>query len=122
MEPGRFEAQGIAGFTEAFSKCSQRVGLFAKQRDAEKSNHRHRLLLRARSDRPCGRNSNCLDEIAPSHLPAQGLELAHDGDGLITSVFYGWRNGFQGSVCMAAILSRACPLWVKSRHRTRFTR
>src|SRR5262249_51641319 len=25
--------------------------------------------------------------------------------------------GVQGSVCMAAILSRSCPLWVKSRHR-----
>src|SRR5262249_9076875 len=27
------------------------------------------------------------------------------------------RNGIQGSVCTAAILSRSCPLWVKSRHR-----
>jgi hypothetical protein len=26
------------------------------------------------------------------------------------------RNGIQGSVCASAILSRSCPLWVKSRH------
>ena len=26
------------------------------------------------------------------------------------------RNGVRGLVCTAAILSRSCPLWVKSRH------
>jgi hypothetical protein len=27
-----------------------------------------------------------------------------------------WPNGVQGSVCMTALPSRPCPLWVKSRH------
>src|SRR6516162_5261873 len=35
---------------------------------------------------------------------------------VITAGIYDWRNGLQGSVCTAAIPSRRCPLWVKSRH------
>src|SRR5215471_15415215 len=42
------------GFTEASPKCGQPVCLFASERDAEKSNHRHRRLLRARHERPRG--------------------------------------------------------------------
>src|SRR5262245_23267423 len=44
----------IAGFIEAFSKCAQPMGLCASRRAAEKSNHRHCWLLRARSERPRG--------------------------------------------------------------------
>jgi len=35
----------------------------------------------------------------------------------ITARICARRNGVQGSSCRAAILSRSCPLWVKSRHR-----
>ena len=38
-------------------------------------------------------------------------------DDKITAGFGYWRNGAQGSSFTAAILSRECPLWVKSRHR-----
>jgi hypothetical protein len=31
---------------------------------------------------------------------------------VITAGFGDQRNGVQGSVCTAAILSRSCPLWV----------
>src|SRR5262249_21687343 len=34
----------------------------------------------------------------------------------ITAGICGRRNGVSGSFCAAAILSRSCPLWVKSRH------
>src|SRR6516225_6547585 len=47
-------------------------------------------LLRACRKRPCGGNSNCLDEIAPSHLPAPRLRT---DDNLITSAFCDRRNG-----------------------------
>jgi hypothetical protein len=38
---------------------------------------------------------------------------------LITAGICDWRNGFQGSVCTAAILNRRCPLWVMSGHSTK---
>jgi len=40
----------------------------------------------------------------------------HADNWLITAGIYVRRNGVQGSVCTAAIRSRSCPPWVKSRH------
>src|SRR6516164_5631819 len=45
---------------------------------------------------------------------AQDCAACNNG---ITAGICGWRNGIPASVCTAAILSRPCPLWVKSRHR-----
>jgi len=44
-------------------RCA-RVG----QAAAEEADHRHRLLLRARHERPRCSNSDQLDELAPSHV------------------------------------------------------
>ena len=60
------------------------------------------------------RTTNSLDEIAASHRLSQGLGLR------LIAIAAGncdRRNGVSGSVCTAAMLSRPCPLWVKSRHR-----
>ena len=55
------------GLTEAPPKCGQPVCLFASERDAEKSNHRHWRLLRARRDRPRRRSAaEHRDELASS--------------------------------------------------------
>jgi hypothetical protein len=51
-------------------------------------------LLRARRKRPCDRDTNSLDKIAPPHRLPRGLGLRPDG--LITSAFYDQRNGVQG--------------------------
>src|SRR6516165_6821608 len=50
--------------------------------------------------------------FSPEFLPRG----ANNNDA-ITAGICGRRNGVQGSSCTAAILSRPCPLWVKSRHR-----
>src|SRR5262249_37096155 len=56
------------GFTEAPPKRGQPVGLFASERDAEKSDHRHRRLLRACRQRPrCCRAADKRNELAPLH-------------------------------------------------------
>src|SRR6516165_4798673 len=45
-----------------------------------------------------------------------------DFQSAITAGICDRRNGVQGSVCTVAILSRGCPLWVKSGHSLRFAR
>src|SRR6516225_2207886 len=45
------------------------------------------------------------------------MNMAEMGLEPVTTGICNWRNRVQGSVCTAAIPSRSCPLWVKSRHR-----
>ena len=83
----------------------------------DQRDHRHIRRLRARYERPCGRNSYAFNEIASSHCLPQGRD--YDEWDAITAGICERRNGVRGSVCAAAILSRSCPLWVKSGHRGR---
>ena len=53
---------------------------------------------------------------APSHRTSQALGLRQFQSG-ITAGICDRRNGVPGSACTTAILSRSCPLWVKSGHR-----
>src|SRR5262249_44866301 len=46
-------ALDVAGFTEALAECGQKAGI-SRPRAVEESYHRHRRLLRARRERPCG--------------------------------------------------------------------
>src|ERR1700730_2682105 len=59
----------IAGFIQSLAERGQ-IGHVALGRpDAEIPDHRHRLLLRARNERPrCRRAANKCDELTPSHV------------------------------------------------------
>src|SRR5262249_53026461 len=60
-------ASAVAGFVETFTKRGRipRVGLGRPVSD--KPTHRHRLLLRARRERPRRRTADQSDELAPLH-------------------------------------------------------
>src|SRR5262249_50544449 len=57
-------ALDVAGFAEALAECRQIASTIDRRRAAEKSDHRHRRLLRARRERPCGRAAEKRDELA----------------------------------------------------------
>jgi hypothetical protein len=51
------------------AECSQTIGKHLRRTSAKKSNHRHRGLLRARSERrPYRCTAEKRDELAPSQL------------------------------------------------------
>jgi len=55
-------------FLQALAERGHEARRVGKRRTAQEANHRHRGLLRARSERPCDRRAgNCFDEIASSY-------------------------------------------------------
>jgi hypothetical protein len=69
-------------------KRSHKVRAFSRRAAVEKSDHRHRRLLRARRERPCRRRAaQQRDELAPSHVehgaPSPALGRQHPA--MITS-------------------------------------
>jgi hypothetical protein len=55
-------------FLETFAECGYEVGPIGKRSAVEKSNHRHRRLLRPRRERPRRRRAaEQRDELAPPH-------------------------------------------------------
>src|SRR6516162_4239711 len=60
-------ALDVAGFANALAECGQITCTISKRRAAEKSNHRHRGLLRPRRERPRCRTAEKRDELAPVH-------------------------------------------------------
>src|SRR5262245_40757074 len=59
-------ALDVAGFANALPECGQIACTISKRRAAEKSDHRHRRLLRARRKRPRGRAAgDQRDELPP---------------------------------------------------------
>src|SRR6516165_7430118 len=76
-----------------------------------------RLLLLARSERPChSQSSNSFNEGASPHCRPQGPGPVRSmlWNDPITAGICDRRNGVQGSVCTAAILNAPCPLWSKA--------
>src|SRR5215472_4569372 len=63
-------ALDVAGFTKALAECGQKACTIGKERPraAEKPDHRHRRLLRARRERPGRRAAEQRDELAPFHV------------------------------------------------------
>ena len=60
-------ALDIAGFGEAILESGDEVGHCDRGSGIEKSDHRHRRLLRPRRERPCGcRAAEQRDELAPA--------------------------------------------------------
>src|SRR5262249_25436280 len=58
----------VAGFTSALPECGQKVRIVGRRQAAEKPDHRHRRLLRARRERPRDyRAAEQRNEIAPPH-------------------------------------------------------
>jgi hypothetical protein len=56
----------VTAFANALPECGHKVCSASRRRSAEKSDHRHRRLLRARSERPRGRRAaEQRDELAP---------------------------------------------------------
>src|SRR5262249_36829198 len=60
-------ALDIAGIFEALAECAQQVPDRFGRLVVEKPDHRHRLLLRARRERPRCRAAEQRDELAPLH-------------------------------------------------------
>jgi hypothetical protein len=61
-------ALDVAGFANALPECGQIACTISKRRAAEKSDHRHRRLLRARRERPRGCSAaEQRYELAASH-------------------------------------------------------
>ena len=65
-------AFNVAGFVEAFAECGHMARGGIGRPVSDKSDHRHRRLLRARRKRPrdC-RTANKSDELAPLHVPTR---------------------------------------------------
>src|SRR5262245_39283622 len=84
-------------------ECGNIVTIFFKCSNAEKPNHGHHWLLRARRNRPSSCTAKKGDELAPSHVPSVRLRTGHR----IASKEQTGRVGSEDS---------RCPLWVKSRH------
>src|SRR5215475_2313043 len=73
-------ALDVAGFANALPECGQIACTISKRRAAEKSDHRHRRLLRARRERPC----RCCateqrDERAAPHSITSSARASSDG-------------------------------------------
>src|SRR5262245_17827688 len=60
-------ALDVAGFAEALAECRQIACTIDRRRAAEKSDHRHRWLLRVRRQRPRRRTAEQRDERAAPH-------------------------------------------------------
>jgi hypothetical protein len=62
-------ARHEAGFGEAATKCSHVLGSLRRRCAVEDSDHRHRLLLRVRRERPrCRRAAEQRDELAATDV------------------------------------------------------
>src|ERR1700730_8380889 len=71
-------ALDVAGFTKALAECGQMARTIDRRRAAEESYHRHRRLLRASRERPCGRRAaEKANELTSPHIrtQAQGTAL-----------------------------------------------
>ena len=61
-------ARNVTGFLQTLAERGREVRRVGKRRTPEKSDHRHRRLLRARREWPCGRSAGeKRNELAPSH-------------------------------------------------------
>src|SRR6478609_4961922 len=58
-------------------ECGNIVTIFFKCSSAEKPNHGHDWLLRARRNRPSSCTAKKGDELAPSHVPSVKLRTGH---------------------------------------------
>src|ERR1044071_1603077 len=58
-------------------ECGNIVPSFLKCSGAEKPNHGHHWLLRARRNRPNSCTAKKSDELAPSHVPSVRLSTGH---------------------------------------------
>jgi CRISPR/Cas system-associated protein Cas10 (large subunit of type III CRISPR-Cas system) len=70
----------IAGLGQAFAECRYPIGVMLRRAGMQKSDHWHRRLLRARSERPSRRRAaEKRDELSPPHeLPSdEAHNLAH---------------------------------------------
>ena len=63
-------ALDMTGFLQTLAKSAQTVHVRAGRRAVQEPDHRHRLLLRPRRQRPCRRACKSRDELAPSHVGA----------------------------------------------------
>ena len=71
VSPAKFErnvlAFDVSGLLEALAKSAQILREGYGRCGVQKSDHRHRRLLRARRERPCSRAAEQRDELAPLH-------------------------------------------------------
>src|SRR5262249_5931274 len=62
-------ALDIAGVLQAKAECAQTVRDRVRRPAIEETDHRHRRLLRSRSERPRGRCAEYAEELTPFHRP-----------------------------------------------------
>src|SRR5262245_4910002 len=73
-------ALDVAGFANALPECGQIACTISKRRAAEKSDHRHRRLLRASRERPRGgRAADQRQEFAPLHSITSSARASSEG-------------------------------------------
>jgi hypothetical protein len=94
----------VTDLMKALPKCSQPVALFVRECDAEKSDHRHRRLLRTRSERPRSRHTTerC-NKVAPPHVlpstedPPYHTMVGNDELCITAKLAREWRYGSEGT-------------------------
>src|SRR5262249_54844927 len=70
----------VAGFTNALPECGQKACTIGRRpRAAEEPDRRHRRLLRARRERPCGCAAEERDELAAVHSITSSARASSDG-------------------------------------------
>src|ERR1700738_850943 len=67
---------GIAGFRQSFAERGDYAGRFGRRAAAEKPNHRHLCLLRARRERPRRRAAEKANELTSPHIRTQAQGTA----------------------------------------------
>src|SRR3984893_2825246 len=100
---GHVFALDMAGLAQALAERANTVGVLVARCEVEEPDHRHRLLLRPRRERPCGRRAaEKRNEIPPPH------GVRPSGRGPHPSISLGERSGVQYSK-----MGPACRRWVK---------
>src|SRR6476620_2495209 len=95
-------ALDVAGFANALPECGQIACTISKRAAAEKSDHRHCWLLRARRERPRCRAAKSQDDLAPPHHSITSSARASSVGGISMPSALSWLTLTMRMLCRAA--------------------
>src|SRR5262249_7622402 len=85
---GDVSALDVTGLAETAAERVEEIAEGVPRRQSEKSDHRRRLLLRARRERPCRSRAEQGDELAPpDHSITSSARASSDGETSRPSAF-----------------------------------